>query len=259
VALIAALGVLAAACSAGETVAFSQAYPVTPETRLVIANDNGLTVVRGDAQAASAGEVRVDATLTGGDRLQFSVVNERGELRITAESDDGFSPLRERAGADITVTAPPGMSVAVSNGNGRAEMRGMAAGGDVSTGNGQIALEGVQGSFSASSGNGRIEVTNGRGSFALSTGNGSVSLNAELAAGSASSVATGNGSISVRLAGTLDLMLDAETDRGDVESSLPLDDVTEAGGQVLKGRAGPGSASLRLRAGNGSINLSAGG
>ena len=124
------------------------------------------------------------------------------------------------------------------------------------TTNGKIVLHGGAGRIHAVTRNGRIEASVKRlteeGKFV--TANGSVDV--EIREGVAPvSVRTSNGSINLKLPGNFSGQLDAKTSNGRVRSDFPIP-FTNKSKKRLSGKIGEGgSAMLKLRTSNGSINL----
>jgi hypothetical protein len=130
----------------------------------------------------------------------------------------------------------------------------------VRTGDGSIAITDGAGEVEANSGDGSIELGGRFDAVNVRTGDGSVRL--EVIAGSSLkndwSVDTGDGSISLQLPGALDAEIDAHTGDGGVNatgiSGIPERSEDERG--TLRARVGKGGRTLRLRSGDGSINIS---
>lgn len=245
---------LAACSSAVPTEEFSQAYTVAPGVVLVVDNGNGAVTVETDDSAFATRTVSVEATLYRPDRVDFSVTERSEELEIVSSADSGIF-IGSSPRADITVRVPPGMPVRIETGNGKVKVTGIDGPIDVDTGNGAIVIESAQGDVMASAGNGSITITESSGSFRLTSGNGSISLQAELQHGGTNSVTSGNGSVTVDLPDDTDVSVDAETDNGKIDSEWSLTTIERSDSKRLVGKIGEGSATLRLRTGNGSINL----
>ena len=134
------------------------------------------------------------------------------------------------------------------------------------TGDGSIAISDAAGRVEADSGDGSIELSGRLEALDVRTGDGSVRLDVFDGSSLKSdwSVNTGDGSITVRLPRQFDAEIDAHTGDGGVHASgLPVaaernqsgdDDDDERG--TLRAQIGKGGRTLRLRSGDGSINLS---
>lgn len=140
------------------------------------------------------------------------------------------------------------------SGNGSIEVRGLRGSGVLRTSNGKIVAGDFTGDLQASTSNGGIEVTGLKGSANLETSNGHISFSGELTPGSRNEIRTSNSGVSVRLEGTLSVVLDASTSNGKVSSELPLL-ATSTDNTHLAGTIGDGDSELSIRASNGSITI----
>jgi DUF4097 and DUF4098 domain-containing protein YvlB len=131
------------------------------------------------------------------------------------------------------------------------------------TGDGSIAIADAAGRVEADSGDGSIEIAGRFDALDVRTGDGSVRL--EAFEGSALkndwSVNTGDGSINLRLPRNLDADLDAHTGDGGVHAdglavTAERIDNGDENRDSLRGQIGKGGRTLRLRSGDGSINIS---
>ena len=132
------------------------------------------------------------------------------------------------------------------------------------TGDGSISITDAAGRVEADSGDGSVELTGRFDAVDVRTGDGSVRL--DVLDGSVLktdwSVNTGDGSITLRLPRDLDAELDAHTGDGGVHADgLPV--AAERDGSDARRtatpcarRIGKGGRTLRLRSGDGSINIS---
>jgi hypothetical protein len=183
----------------------------------------------------------------------------------------------------LIVTAPRKVSVDARTGDGSISADDLSGTVGLNSGDGSIRVRRVEGSLRARTGDGsisvadavgRVEADSGDGSVELAgrfeavdvrTGDGSVRL--DVSDGSALktdwTVNTGDGSITVRLPRNLDADLDAHTGDGGVHADgLPVaaerDDRTGNSGNrdSLRAQLGKGGRTLRLRSGDGSINIS---
>jgi len=158
-------------------------------------------------------------------------------------------------------------TVALNSGDGSIRTRRVEGNLRARTGDGSIAISDASGRVEADSGDGSIELGGRFDALDVRTGDGSVRL--DILEGSTLktdwSVNTGDGSITVRLPRELDAEIDAHTGDGGVHASgLPVaaerdgndndNDNDERG--TLRAQIGKGGRTLRLRSGDGSINLS---
>jgi hypothetical protein len=183
----------------------------------------------------------------------------------------------------LVVTAPREVNVVARTGDGSISADELAGTVELNSGDGSIQARRVEGSLRVRTGDGSIDITDATGRVEADSGDGSVELSGRLDAldvrtgdgavrldildGSALksdwSVNTGDGSISVRLPGNLDADLDAHTGDGGVHADgLPVaaerDDTSgnRDTRDTLRAHLGKGGRTLRLRSGDGSINIS---
>ena len=127
---------------------------------------------------------------------------------------------------------------------------------DAATTNGKIKLHGGTGRIHAVTTNGKIEASiellTDEGKFVTTNGSVDVGIREGVALVLAS---TRNGSINLKLPGNFSGQLDAETNNGRVRSDFPVP-LTDKSKKQLSGKIGEGgSANVKLRTMNGSINL----
>lgn len=216
--------------------------------------------------------------------LAFDVRDGGGDVRIctvyrgrSACDDRGWSG-NVRSGVRYVVSLPADAELHASTGNG--DVSAERVGGEVrlSTGNGRVRIGTATGRVQASTGNGDVEVRDAGGPVRVTTGNGDVTVATSTGPVSAS---TGNGDIEVRMksARTNDEM-SFQTGSGAIRLTLPgdfageLDAFTGNGSLMsdfelqLHGRIDPqrvratigagGGATLKLRTGNGRLELKKG-
>lgn len=181
----------------------------------------------------------------------------------------------------LIVTAPRKVNVVARTGDGSISADELAGTVELNSGDGSIQARRVEGNLRVRTGDGAIDVTDAAGRVEADSGDGSVELSGRLEAldvrtgdgavrldifdGSALktdwSVNTGDGSITVRVPANLDAELDAHTGDGGVHADgLPVQaersgDRDENRGS-LRAQLGKGGRTLRLRSGDGSINIS---
>ena len=127
----------------------------------------------------------------------------------------------------------------------------------VKTANGAVSVENVGGDLAIKSENGAISATNLKGAFNLDTTNGSIDA-ACTDFTADSKLRTTNGAITLSLPRSADVLVDAATTVGRIESDLPT--VTSNKGfvgQSLEAKLGAGSHHLEVTTTNGSITLKA--
>jgi hypothetical protein len=182
------------------------------------------------------------------------VVTAPRKVNVVARTGDGSISADDLAG-----------TVELNSGDGSIQARNVAGSLRVRTGDGSIDVTDAAGRVEADSGDGSVEVSGRIDALDVRTGDGAVRLDAfdGSALKSDWSVNTGDGSISVRLPGNLDADLDAHTGDGGVHAdSLPVaaerDDTNgnSEARNTLRARLGKGGRTLRLRSGDGSINIS---
>ena len=163
-------------------------------------------------------------------------------------------------GISVSVTyeilCPSAVDVNAHTKNGKIELHGDAKRVHASSKNGKIKLYGVADRIYATNKNGKIEASVKRlmdeGKFVIKNG----SIDVEIREGAASlSASAKNGSINLKLPGDCSGHLDAETSSGQVRSDFPIP-FTDKSKKRLSGNIGEGgSANVKLRTKNGSINL----
>ncbi|MDA1188783.1 MAG: DUF4097 family beta strand repeat-containing protein, partial [Chloroflexi bacterium] len=223
-------------------------FSVGTSPRLVVDGFNG----RISVSAGSGNVIRVQATIRGTDRVEYSATQNGDTVTVFAKQTSNL--LFQSPGADIEITAPAGTTVDLETSNGSIDVQGMTVSGTVKTSNGRLTLGDVRGSWNARTSNGSITVTRFQGSLDLETSNGSITVVGELTAGGSNEMTTSNGNINITLSGTPNVHVDASTSNGDVESKLPVT-ATSFGDSHLIGTIGTGGTELRLRSSNGSITI----
>jgi DUF4097 and DUF4098 domain-containing protein YvlB len=181
---------------------------------------------------------------SGSARLIVSVP-EKADVR--ASSGDGAIRLERVNG-----------TIGLHSGDGRIEVVDSTGTLSVSTGDGAIALEHVQGAVEALTGDGHVKVAGRLTRVRARSGDGSVEIDAEAESlpDADWEITSGDGSITLRLPDGFNAELDARTGDGGIR----LDGVNVTGSVVsrrnqISGRLGSGGHSVRLRTGDGSINL----
>jgi DUF4097 and DUF4098 domain-containing protein YvlB len=180
------------------------------------------------------------------------IVTTPRKVTVEARTGDGSISADDLAG-----------TVGLHSGDGSIQARRVEGNLRVRTGDGSIDISDSSGRVEADSGDGSIELAGRFEALDVRTGDGAVRL--DVSEGSSLktdwSVNTGDGSITVRLPRDLDAELDAHTGDGGVHaSSLPVaaerssDD--DRNRDSLRAQIGKGGRTLRLRSGDGSIDIS---
>jgi hypothetical protein len=175
--------------------------------------------------------------------------------RVTVEARTGDGPI---SAADLVGT------IGLNSGDGSIQARKVEGNLRVRTGDGSIDITAAAGRVEADSGDGSIELSGRIDALDIRTGDGAVRLDIFDGSTLATdwSVNTGDGSITLRLPRELDAEIDAHTGDGGVHAEgLPIA-AERIGGDgeqdrgTLRAQIGKGGRTLRLRSGDGSINIS---
>lgn len=198
--------------------------------RIVVEADNaGIDVTAGGAaEVSTSGTVRESLR-----KVTFDQRLDGTTLLVTVRcSRFWIGPC----GADLSLSAPADIPVAIETGNGDVTVDGTRQTVDVATSNGYIAVDGVTGAVTAESDNGDVSVRRVRGAVRVETDNGDVELDGIDGAVSVESdngrvegtglesarvdVETSNGAVSLAVL-TRPAHIAIETDNGNVELRLP--------------------------------------
>jgi DUF4097 and DUF4098 domain-containing protein YvlB len=180
------------------------------------------------------------------------IVTSPRQVTVEARTGDGSISADDLSG-----------TVGLHSGDGSVQARRVEGSLRVRTGDGSIDVSDASGRVEADSGDGSIELAGRFEALDVRTGDGAVRL--DVLDGSTLktdwSVNTGDGSITVRLPRNLDAELDAHTGDGGVHANgLPVtaERSTDDNGQrdSLRAQIGKGGRTLRLRSGDGSIDIS---
>lgn len=182
---------------------------------------------------------------------------------------------------NLIVTAPRKANAEVRTGDGSITADNLIGVVTLNSGDGSIRASRIEGSLQARTGDGSIAVTDASGRVDADSGDGSIELAGRLEAldvrtgdgavrldvfnGSVMktdwNVNTGDGSITLRVPANLDAEIDAHTGDGGVHAN-GIDGLATSrrneddDSGSLRGRIGKGGRTLRLRSGDGSINIS---
>jgi hypothetical protein len=180
--------------------------------------------------------------------VNFTVTAPR-RLQLTARTGDGLIEVHDFEGT-IDLNSGDGRIVA-SNVNGQVQAH---------TGDGSIQIDDVTGGVNADSGDGSIEIGGRLEEVTVRTGDGAVRVDA--ADGSAMKsdwrITTGDGRIGLRVPQGFNAAVDAVTGDGTVQVegiSTGSSDGDESDRRRVVGQLGSGGATLRLRSGDGSIDV----
>jgi DUF4097 and DUF4098 domain-containing protein YvlB len=197
-------------------------------------------------EALPAGEGRV-VTFHGGSPSVSFVLSVPRQIRLRAETGDGSVQVDELEG-DIVISSGDG-SITAQTVRGRLR---------VNTGDGAIRVADADGSIEVDTADGSVHIDGRLDSVRVTTGDGSVRVEARDGSSVASDwdVTTGDGSIVLRLPGDVDADVDAESADGRVDADGTFTTVrrSEEGGW-LRGRLGRGGRAIRLRSGDGAVQL----
>jgi DUF4097 and DUF4098 domain-containing protein YvlB len=250
--------------SGGPTVTQDDSFSVEAAPVLVVSSENG----RIEVEPGDAGTIRVEATIRNAPKVRYAATQDGNVVTVKAQVETGA----QRAGADITVVAPPQTKVDLVTSNGMIEIEGMKASGILRSSNGQVTMTDVEGAFDVRTSNGRIEVSSMDGTATLDTSNGLVSLkevtgafdvetsngpiffSGEMTPNGENRLETSNGSVTVELQGTPGVNLDASTSHGRVTSRLTIE-ATRTDTEHLVGTIGAGEADLFIHTSNGSVTI----
>lgn len=178
-----------------------------------------------------------------------------GAADLTVRLPRGAMLSASSGNGDVRV-ADAGRDVRASSGNGDVEVRGAGGAVRASTGNGPVTVSGARGGVTASSGNGRITVETSEGPVKASTGNGSIDVRmASLRGVEDMEFSSGNGRVTVRLPADFAGRLDLGTGRGDAYSDFPITVQGRLQRSRLQGTVGSGGPTVRLRSGNGDVEV----
>ena len=268
-ALLLVVGLLVAGCALGPTETRDDSFVVGDSVRLIVDSLNGSIEVT----AAAVGEVRVQATIRGANRIEYEVA-QNGDT-ITASARKTGWALFGGGGVSLVIAVPPQADVELETSNGSILLSGVEGSGSLETSNGTIVLEDVKGDFDGDTSNGsitinglegsaRFDTSNARvelrqvvGEVDVETSNGRIFYSGDMIPGGRNRLVTSNGDVNVELHGTPSLDLDASTSKGRVTSEFPIL-VTLMKERELTGTIGAGEADLFIRTSNASVNVGGG-
>jgi DUF4097 and DUF4098 domain-containing protein YvlB len=204
------------------------------------------------------------------------------ELEVKQPRRESFTGigLNHSASARLIVSVPRRSDVRARSGDGSIQIERVDGRIDLNTGDGSIRATDVDGDLTLHTGDGSVTVDGAAGRLNLETGDGSVNVTGRLTAvrlhtgdgsivyraqgGTAMvedwEITTGDGGVSLYLPSDFGAELDAHTGDGTIRNDLGLDSGGrgEVSRRTVKGRIGAGGRQLRIRTGDGSINLRGG-
>lgn len=240
------LGPLAAANALAEkfTEEFHQAYPVSAESRISLANVNGNISIK----STDASEVRVDAIKRSSSQEHLQAVKIEVEARsdrVTIQTKypdhrSGWFKKKpeDTTSVEYTLTVPR-----------TARLDG------ISSVNGSINVDGLVDSVTASTVNGAVNANSLSGSTHVSTVNGSLALTfISLDKVKSVSASTVNGKVQINLPHEADANLSASTVNGSIGGDVKVEKHWP-GGQSLNTKLGKGGPKISLSTVNGSVGI----
>lgn len=181
--------------------------------------------------------------------VNFTVTLPR-RVQLTARTGDGLIDVRDLEG-----------TIDMNSGDGRIAATNVSGQLQAHTGDGPIQIDQVVGRVEADSGDGPVEVAGRLEGLTVRTGDGTVRIDAATGSTMKSDwrVTTGDGRIAFRVPAEFNAEVDASTGDGFVRIdgiSEPPRDGDESDRRRVVGRLGSGGATLQLRSGDGSIEVS---
>jgi DUF4097 and DUF4098 domain-containing protein YvlB len=202
------------------------------------------------------------------------------ELEVKQPRRESFTGIgiHRSASARLTVSVPRRANVRARSGDGSIQIDRVNGLIDLNTGDGSIRAGRVAGELKLHTGDGSVTVEDADGRLDIDTGDGSVTVGGKLTAvrlhtgdgsivyraqaGTAMTedweITTGDGGVSLYLPADFSAELDAHTGDGTIRNDLSLLEGAGAGEvsrRTVRGRIGAGGRQLRIRTGDGSINL----
>lgn len=251
--VVGALALLVVAAGCGERVepeteVRSELVSVPASYVLMVDTFNGSIEV----VAGTGPQVEIKATLQQPKEIDYSVELDGDTLRVIALGLN--THIRPSPGASFEISTPPNVRLELRSSNGSITAIGVGRSGALETENGRLTLNRATGVYTLNTSNGTVTLSGVSGSFGVDTSNGSIEFSGELDAGTETVLRTSNGRINVEIGADADVVIDAETARGEIDIAYELDDSRSSASRVV-GTLGNGSAQLFLRTSNGSIDV----
>ena len=175
--------------------------------------------------------------------------------RITVVLPKGVRLAATTGNGDVTVEKASN-DVDITSGNGDIRVTLTAGRVDVTTGNGELEIDGATGPVRGTTGNGRVFITTSTGPVTAHTGNGDIDVRMKTLTGTSSmEFITGNGAVIVALPGTFNGEIDASTGHGDFRSDFEIRVMGRLNPSHIRGVIGEGGRTIRMRTGNGRLEL----
>lgn len=249
----------------------------SPNGRIAITQATGSTMeFRAEKEGGDADDVAF-VILRGSNGITICAVYDEDDectsSGLRRERSSRWNNRTRRARTIITASVPRDVHLFASSGNGDVSVDVAALDATVKSGNGRVHVAQINGEVNASSGNGRITVENVKGPVSASSGNGDVivgtvigPVKATTGNGSVRASMTrlgdgdmvftsGNGSINLEVPADFSADLDASTGSGGITTDFPIRVEGRLQRNRLRGTIGDGGRSLRMRTGNGSVNI----
>jgi DUF4097 and DUF4098 domain-containing protein YvlB len=220
----------------------------------------------------SAAEALVVNQMQEGNRIVIDAPNPRNQRNVVSVGS------WQSQSVNFTVTAPRRVTLEARTGDGLIEMHDLQGTIDMNSGDGRIIASNLAGQVKAHTGDGSIDIDHATGRVDADSGDGSIEIAGRLdeltvhtgdgpvrvnaADGSAMKndwrITTGDGRIALRIPSGFNAAIDASTGDGSVRvegiSKAPRDGDEDRSRVV--GQLGSGGPTLRLRSGDGSIEVS---
>jgi len=187
---------------------------------------------------------------------------EQNGNRITVEArvpqSHGFRFGYSRS-ARLIVSVPASSDVSAHSGDGAIDLDGVTGHLQLTSGDGSIRALHVSGELDVHTGDGSVTVSGKLAAVRARSGDGSVRINADSGSSPTADwdITTGDGSVTLVVPDGFGAELDAHTGDGSIHmTDITLSNVTgRIGRNSIKGRLGSGGPIVRVRTGDGSINL----
>jgi len=179
------------------------------------------------------------------------------EVTVTEPPMHGFR-FHGRS-AKLIVSVPASSDVSARSGDGSIDLDGIAGRLQLTSGDGSIRARRVEGDLDLHTGDGSVSVSGKLTSVRARSGDGSVTINADPGSSPTADwdITTGDGSVTLVVPEGFGAELDAHTGDGGIHmNDITLSNVTgRIGRNSIKGQLGSGGRTVRVRTGDGSINL----
>ncbi len=178
------------------------------------------------------------------------------EARVPASHGFRFSFSRS---ARLIVSVPATADITARSGDGSIDLDGVSGHLQLTSGDGSIRALHVSGELDVHTGDGSVDVSGKLAAVRARSGDGSVRITADSGSSPTTDwdITTGDGSVTLVLPDGFGAEFDAHTGDGGIHmTDITLSNVTgRIGRDSIKGRLGSGGPTVRVRTGDGSINL----